>query len=46
MNFTAHCKERWKEQIDPEGKLPVEEVFKNAVFVWIGSIHVTRDMKE
>jgi len=37
MNFTAHCQKRWKERIDPEGTLPIEEVFKEAVYVWRGA---------
>ncbi len=36
MNFTAHCLKRWEERIDPEGQLPIENVFKDAVYIWRG----------
>lgn len=36
MNFTDHFKKRWKERIDPEGKLSYEEYFEYAKFIWNG----------
>lgn len=36
MQYTAHCLERWKERIDPDGQLSISEYFDNAVFVWSG----------